>query len=232
MVLSKQNVQKSILVLGATGRTGLECIRELSNHESNPLIHAFCRDASKLTTYDKALCASVIQGNAKCKRDIEMALTKSKADVVIVSLGNGDSVAKSDIRTVSAELLANAMRKAEFRHVRALIISSVGAGSSRIIVGFGIGKVISYHLKHVLSDHTGQELAFSTHPELRVRACIVRATALTDNKATGKLVTFEDREKSPSIETDRVDLADWVTKEIFRNSPLGGKVVNVTGVKI
>ena len=105
-----ENVTRNILVLGATGRSGLAIIHELSNDSSKPQIHAFCRNPEKLNDNDKSLCTSIIKGNAKSAADIERALEETKADVVIVSLGNGDNVSKSDIRTVSAEALVNVMK--------------------------------------------------------------------------------------------------------------------------
>jgi hypothetical protein len=66
---------------------------------------------------------------------------------------------------------------------------------------------------------------------LRNRTTVVRATSLTDDEAAGKLVCFQDREKSPTIKTDRADLAIWVVGEVCdRAKPVGGCVVNVTGV--
>lgn len=219
---------KSVLVLGATGRTGLECLRELSNHPSKPDIHAFCRDAFKFNENDRKLCASIVKGDARNPRDIENALRETSADVVVVSVGNGDSVKKSDIRSVSAQVLATAMNKPEFGHVKALVVSSAGAGTSKIIVGMGIGKLLSYHLRHVLRDHDGQEMAFSS-PDLKKRTIIVRATGLTDNRPKGKIVSYGDKQKAPGIETDRVDLACWVADEICHAKWDGGKVINVTG---
>ncbi|CAB9505561.1 Biliverdin reductase B (Flavin reductase (NADPH)) [Seminavis robusta] len=222
--------QKSVLVIGASGRTGSECIRAFAKHQNKPEVHAFCRSPSKLAESDKNLCTSVVQGNAKDEADIEKALRQTKADVVVVSVGGGDSVAKSDIRTVSANAVSNAMKKKEFQHVQAMVVSSIGAGSSSIIVGMGIGMMISFHLRHVLKDHDGQELAFSV-PEVKSRTCVVRPTSLVDSKATGKLVYFNDKEKGPSIETDRADLANWVTNQICGTESFVGKTVNITGVK-
>lgn len=218
----------SILVLGATGRTGLACIRKLCRSGKTPQVYAFCRKASKLPRHEKALCAAVIEGDARSPSDIEWALTQSKADVVIVAIGNGDSVAKTDIRTVSALSLSSVMKKDKFNHVQAVVISSSGAGSSKIIVGFGVGTIISFHLRHVLKDHTRQELAFG---DIESRTFIVRATALSDQKATGKLAIFGDKDRAPSIETDRGDLAAWITQEIFAKKKIGGRIINVTGVK-
>jgi hypothetical protein len=224
--------QQSVLILGASGKTGVECIRDITAKSNAIQVHAFCRDPSKLSDNDKDLCTSIVKGNARNEADLEQALLKTRANIVIVSVGNGESVTKNDIRTASAEALAAVMKKPEFEHVHVIIVSSTGASSSRIIVGLGIGKLISYHLRHVLADHTGQESAFVSSPDLKKRTYIVRATALTDGAATGKLVTFGDKEKSPSIKTDRADLSAWITKEISSGGYKGGKVINVTGVKM
>jgi hypothetical protein len=124
--------------------------------------------------------------------------------------------------------MVEVLKKPQFEHVHTVVVSSVGAGNSRIIVGGGLGKLISFHLRHVLADHTGQENAFHS---LRNRTTIVRATSLTNNEATGKLVYFQDREKSPTIKTDRADLAIWIVGEVCdRAKHVGSRVVNVTGV--
>jgi putative NADH-flavin reductase len=220
--------QQSVLVIGATGRTGLECIRNFASHETNPAVHAFCRDTGKLDDKDKALCTSVIQGDARSPTDLKHALTESRADFVVLSIGNGDSIKKSDIRTASAQALAQVLKMPQFKRVRIVVVSSTGAGNSRIIVGGGLGKLISFHLRHVLRDHTGQEESFYS---LRNRTTVVRATSLTDNEATGKLMCFKDRDKSPTIKTDRADLAMWIVDEVCIRAQLGSRVVNVTGVK-
>ena len=222
----------SILVLGATGRTGLETLRALHQQPNKPTLHAFCRSPDKLSAQDKALCTTIQQGNARNATDLENALRQSQANYVVVSIGNGDSVAKSDIRTANAQALASVLQRREFRHVRVMIVSSTGAGNSDIIVGFGIGAMISFHLRHVLKDHTGQEQAFQ-QAHLMDRTEIVRATALVDGKSTGQpLVTFADKAKSPSIETDRTDLAQWIAQAICgKQQDFGNLIVNVTGSK-
>jgi hypothetical protein len=136
----------------------------------------------------------------------------------------------NDIRTVNAQATAGILQKREYLHVRALVTSSTGAGCSRIVIGLGLGAIFSHHLRHVLADHSGQEAAFLA--EMKSRTTTVRATSLTTGKPTGKLVTFADTIKSPSIKTDRADLAAWVVIEICGAATLPkGGVVNVTGVK-
>ena len=230
IMVSYSNNNKSILIIGATGETGLEITRQLVEHHSKPAIHALARDPSKLQS-QKFKLAGIVQGNARDASDIEHALEVSQADWVIVCVGNGDNVGKNDIRTANAKATVSVLQKPAFQHVRAMVVSSTGAGSSKIIVGLGIGALISHHLRHILADHTSQESAFAAIPN---RTTIVRATALTSDQATGKVVTFGDTVKSPSIKTDRADLVAWMVNEICDGGtptmPKGG-IVNVTSVK-
>jgi NAD(P)H-binding len=220
----------SILIIGATGRTSLECLRQLAANDAKPTLHAFCRDKSKLSSADKDLCTSIIEGNARNNHDLEQALESSGATDVIVSIGTGDSVKQCDIRAASAQALVQVLKRPQFKQVRVVVVSSTGAGNSRIIIGMGLGKLISYHLRHVLHDHTEQEAAFFS---IRNRTTVVRATALTDEHPTGKLVEFGDTDKSPSIKTDREDLAAWIVRELCGETSHCklGRSVNVTGTK-
>jgi putative NADH-flavin reductase len=223
------NHQQSVLIIGATGRTGLECIRQFASHQTKPAVHAFCRDAEKLNDQDKALCTSIIQGDARSPKDLKRALAETNADIVVLSIGNGDSVKKTYIRTASAHAMVQVLKMPQYKHVHIVVVSSTGAGKSRIIVGGGLGQLISYRLRYILADHTSQEHAFAY--SLRNRTTVVRATSLTNNKATGKLAYFEDGERSPTIKTDRADLASWIVEEVCGGTkPVGGRVVNVTGI--
>ena len=214
----------SVLLIGATGGTGREIMKQLYNHPYSPRVHAFCRDPAKLAgcnTYH-----TIVKGDARDTKDLARALQETKADVVIVSVGNGHSVAKSDIRTANAVALAQALKKPQFKAVRVIVVSSQGAGTSEMKIGMGIGKLMSYHLRHVLSDHTGQEQAFSS---VKDRTFIVRPTGLTDDKPAAKIVEFGDKVKCPSIQTDRSDVAGYVVGKMYSDDLSG--VVNITGMK-
>lgn len=221
--------RQSILLIGATCRSGQEILTQLIAHPTRPQVHVFCRNPTKLAPECTKMCASVYQGDARNATHVKRALASSDADICIISIGNGDSVAKSDIRTVNAQAVASAMKTSGMEHIRAVVLSSPGAGTSTIKVGMGFGKLIEHHLRHVLRDHTGQESAFLDNG-LADRTVIVRATALTDGKASGKIHEFGDREKSPTIHIDRGDVAMYVVKEACNGVP-AGKVVNITGKK-
>jgi len=161
----------------------------------------------------------------------------TNADSVVVAIGNGDSVAKTDVRTATAQVLVAALEQPEFQHVRVIVVSSIGASNSKIVVGMGIGSLLSFHLRHVLKDHDGQEAAFTQSPTVRGRTIIVRPTGLTDNEATGHVVPFGDTVKSPTIKTDRKDLAAFVADTLYNGGPAVASagtnhvVVNLTSVK-
>jgi hypothetical protein len=218
----------SVLITGVTGGTGLASLRQLANHPTKPEVHAFCRDpSSRLAEADRALCTSIFQGDAREDKDIERCLDQTAANVVILSTRTGESAAKSDIRTATGESLAQIMKKPNYQHVKALIVSGMGASDSRINVSFGKGMLYEFYLRHVIADHSGQEAAFH-HALLRDRTLILRPTLLTDKKTTGsKLITFGDRERVPTMEIDRVDVAWWIAGEIT-SGLLGGRNINLT----
>ena len=220
---------KSVLIIGATGALGLQCLRHLAQEPTVTNVHVFCRTPAKLSDADKKLCASIITGNARNPDDVEKALIKSKADYVVLATGNGMDLSKSDTRQKTAEALVEVMSKPAFDHIKAVVASSHGASDTKIIVGMGIGAMIAYHLRHVMADHTLQEAAFAN---IMDRTLIVRPTSLTDDKGGKELVEFDGHKKSPSISADRSDVAAWITKEIAKDSALfEGRKVCLTNAK-
>ena len=220
---------KSVLIIGATGALGLQFLRHLAEEPAIHSIHALCRNPSKLSSSDRALCDSVVTGNARDPKDVEKALVQSKANYVILATGNGADVGKSDTREKTGQALACVLHKVEFQNVKAIVVSSHGAADTKIKVGFGIGMLIAYHLRYVLADHTLQEKAFEG---LEDRTLIVRPTALSDDKGGKKVVAFDGAKKGPSINIDRSDVAVWVTKEISKDeSTFQGRKISLTSAK-
>ena len=223
--MSQQN--KSVLIIGATGALGLQCLRHFSEDPTITKLHVFCRTPSKLSHADKTLCDSVITGDARNSKDVESALVQSDADYVVLATGNGMDLGKSDTREKTGQALAKAMSQPALQHVKAVVVSSHGAADTKIKVGLGIGMMISHHLRHVLHDHTLQEQAFEGSL-LSERTLIVRPTALSDDKGGKKLVEFDGNKKGPSINADRSDVAAWITAEIAKSAFQGRKVCLTT----
>ena len=227
---------QSVLVIGATGRTGGQVIDQLSQVKDGPDIYAFCRNPDKMDSDLKEKCDGILQGNALDSVDLERAIIDSQADMVVISVGNGDNLKKTTTRTDNAKALVAVLSKPQFQNVQVFVVSSDGAGPTSIKVGFGIGKMIEFHLRHILKDHTDQENIFlsKNRPSVRDRVRVVRPTALVDGKTNGQIVTFADTEKSPTIETDRAFLAKWIVSEIMAHPAgmkFGGRTFNVTCVK-
>jgi len=231
---NNSNTKKSVLIIGATGALGLQLLRHLAEESNVEDVHVMARDPTKLASADLALTASVQKGDAREVEDIEQALHNTEANYVILSTGNGLDTSKSDTRESTGRALANALLKPEFSHVQCIVMSSHGAAETKIIVGLGIGKLVEYHLRHVLKDHTKQESQFDANPSLQKRTLIVRPTSLTDNKPAKSLdsvVEFDGAKKSPTINVDRSDIAAWVAREIATKPTIAGRKVCLTNAK-
>lgn len=219
---------QSILVIGATGRLGKEIVTHLQSHNSKPRVHAFCRTRPSDDWAQE--CASIQIGDARKTVDLARALEKTKASVVIVAVGGGDSVKKTDIRSASAETLVRAidMTPNLSPNFRVVVVSSIGAGPSKIKIGMGIGKLLSYHLRHILADHSEQESVFVNDGRLVDRTWIVRPTGLVDKEGSGKVVEFGDTDKCPSSQIARSDVASYIVNRVCDESrgPVSG-IVNI-----
>ena len=230
----QQQYINSILVIGASGRTGIQIMKHLASHPNRPRVHAFCRSPTKLAEAKKdRIFHSIIKGDATDPQDLERAIQSTHAQCVVVAVGNGDNLGKTDIRTTSALALAQVLQKPQFEHIKTLVVSSNGTAPSKIRIGMGMGKLIQYHLRHVLKDHQGQEAAFVP---ILGRTLIVRPTALTDGKHNPELVEFGDVERAPTIHIDRSDVAHYVAKQILGHTSegdpfSGGRVINLTAAK-
>jgi nucleoside-diphosphate-sugar epimerase len=140
--MTYSNRPKFILVIGATGGIGPQCLRRLADHQSTPKIHAFCRSPSKRSIKDKAICTSIIQGDVRKFQHVNRAIAEARADYVVLITGAGQDLSKTDIRQVSGEVLAKVMKHPFYQHVKAVVVSSNGAGGSNIAFGLGIGKLV------------------------------------------------------------------------------------------
>jgi len=231
--LKKPSIRKtqrlSILIIGAAGRTGYTCLERFARHESKPKIHAFCKTINSLPKRGIDLCQHVVLGDATKSSDIECALRETKANIVVVCIGNGNNTSKTDIRTESARALVSVMNKDEYKHVRALVLSRLGVGSSPKVKGtIGLRKLTSHRLKHVLNDHCGQEDAFWA---IAKRVTVVRPAMLRDNKRiTGTVQELRIQDGNPRmVEISRADLASWIVEEVCCGIPIGGRIANITG---
>lgn len=225
----------SLLIVAAAGRTGVELIRASASSPHTPSVHAFLRTPSKLSPSDTALCTSIVKGDACLASDVSRALSTTGADVVILVIGVPNSAAPTDLRESSARALLETLREdaRRFEHVRVVVVSSVGAGGSKMDYGWGVGSFMSWVIRNVLRDHDNREKMFeewmkTDEERNRERVWIVRPTMLTAGKPKGGVVVYGDG-RAPSWWCDRKDLGEWIVKEVCEAGKGFGTAVNVTG---
>lgn len=223
----------SVLLIGATGRLGHRVIQHAASSSTTSIpVHAFCRTPSKLPSEDASLCASIVRGDARLSDDLRRALTSTNASVVLMIIGDGDSTARTDLREASARALMDVIAPGtNLDHIKVVVLSSTGAGGTKMDIGFGAGKILELYLRHVMKDHDNQEAQFKSRIGDQSRLLIVRPTALTDQKPTGHTTVFKKDTKAPSIRIDREDLAKWIVAQIGKGSKGFGREVSITGAK-
>mmetsp|Transcript_7462 Transcript_7462/g.18877 ORF Transcript_7462/g.18877 Transcript_7462/m.18877 type:complete len:306 (+) Transcript_7462:1356-2273(+) len=221
---------QSVLIIGATGKTGVETIRQLAKAEHPPMIYGMTRDLSTTPQETMDLYMkhgeALLEGDPTSAADIYRALQMSNADTIIVIVGTGRRL-KTSIRTASAEALAQVLQHPPFRNTRVVVVSW---RSKKQALHLGlVDKLLERSLRSVLEDHVGQERIFTTDKTLRERTTIVRPTSLTSKTGT-ELKRVSPQDPVTTSKTSRQDLAEFVAKEALQASFMGS-VINVTSVK-
>ncbi len=163
---------RRIMVLGATGKTGTQIIRQAL--ESGHDVAALVRDPARLAINDPKL--KVVTGDVLDAASVERGLAGGY-DAVISALG----VFHREPRTELSRGTANVIRAMQQHGIRRLVvISSLGAGDSK-----GQGSLLarilqSFLLKHVLADKDRQEEAIKASG---LDWTILRPPQLTDEPA-------------------------------------------------
>jgi len=238
----------SVLVIGAASNTGTALIRHLS-HEDTVEVHAL----DTRTPSNEQLCASVEIGNARNTMEVREAVESTNAQWIVLCFD--DDKYRDNIRRTTAQAVGQVMR--QYSHLRAIVLSRVGAGNSRVRMGMGLGLVWHLHRRFAMWDNTLQEKEFARQPSVQSQTIVVRTTAVVDRKRRRKsiedctssvsssgscdrsfssacsnvsLVSFGDREKVPSIQTYRDDLVEWISDSIIHQSHLGS-IINLSSVR-
>lgn len=230
--------QSSILLLGASSRTGLECIHQLSQHPSKPLIHAFCEeDTPDITGNDASACHSIIEGSIRHAIDIEEALKYTSANWVVICANSNDDynlIRPKDHSTVAAKNVVHVLEQERFQAVRVLVVSRIEAATEEANIRVSLrDKFRLMKGRQLLHDLAGQE---KNMRPIWDRTTVVRTTRLTDSVTNSgrRLVEFTDREVVlPCHTTERADLASCIVDEICaRPIPIGNRVLNVTSARV
>jgi hypothetical protein len=218
----------SILLIGDAGRDSLAIMKKLMSHPTSPEIHLLIAESSELSQEHRMLCASVYKGDARRATEVLEALQFTEANIVILSTDDQDMV--DQYRDRRSWAVVSSMKMPGMEHVRAVVLSSNEFGrleSSLTNVRMSISRLIKRRRNLKVKEHHIHELAF-VQCRLQHRTVIVRATSLTDDEASGEILEFEGKERSPSFSIARDDVAHYITREVCEGD-LRGKIVNITG---
>lgn len=223
--------QSNILLFGATGRTGVQILRAKARHSESADIslHAFVRDESKLSKADRATCTSIQNGDACNVDDVSHAIEETNCNTIIVAIGSVHmSKQANDVREKSAHAITDAIADRQ-GEIRVMLLSAVGAGDSTIKMGFGIGALIYFYLRHAMADQTKQEGVFKkAYAEGNQKnLLILRPPELIDEKACGRVVTME-HDNMKNFKIDRQDLAEWMLDACLDGSDFGKELCVTT----
>ncbi|MCW5716758.1 MAG: NAD(P)H-binding protein [Bauldia sp.] len=190
-----------IVVLGASGQTGAQVVAQglARGYE----VTAFVRDPSKAAS-KLPKGALVVQGDGLSASQVAIAVAGH--DAVVVAVGDRRTLVSGPIiRNVIAGMKAANMR-------RVILLSAYGAGDS----GHGFqGFMFRTALRKLNADKMAAEQALT---DSGLDWTAVRAVALSNKPATGRVRTALDGKVSGFRPISRADLATFMLDEIDRRA--------------
>lgn len=204
-----------VLVLGATGGTGREIVREAGakGHSVVALVRSKARA-------DGLAGAELVEGDARDEASLARALEGCSG--VISALGTPMSPFREvTLLSTATRALVDAMKRRKVR--RLVCITGMGAGDSRGHGGFVFDRVIfPLFLRKVYADKDRQEeIVRSSGAEW----VLVRPTVLNDEPARGSARALTDLSGQRGGTIARADVAKFVVDQLtddqwLRRAPL------------
>ena len=204
----------NILVIGATGATGSEIVKQLV--EQGHTVTAFARTPSKVTTYGGKV--RVVQGEAHDQASLEKAVAGQ--DAVLSALGPR-SLKKDDLQEAFARNLVSSMQMAGVS--RLVELSAIGAGDSVKQASFPVIVIRKTVLKNMFDDkERGEKYILDS----QLNYTLVRPGRLVNKPAKGG-VKASLSGKDVSMSVHRADVAQFMIAQLedstwARQAPLSG----------
>jgi putative NADH-flavin reductase len=204
-----------LVVLGATGGTGLEIVRQAI--ERGHSVTAFVRSAERLKSHQDRI--TVKQGDLLNSADLEQVIRDH--DAVLSGFGPRVPISKADADLLQkfAIALTSAMLHAGVRRV---VVESVAFLFRDSIVppAYLLGRLF---FPGVVADSSAMEQVFR---ESELDWTFVRPPQLTDKPYTGKYRVREGHLPPFGFTISRADVADFLIKAVENPSSIG-KIVGV-----
>lgn len=200
-------VGKRILVIGASGGIGLECVREALRRGYQ--VRAFSRAAQRIAITDTRL--EMVNGDATSAGDVRAAMVGN--DVVILALGIpvGPQMVLGPVHLFSdaTRVVVDAMREVGIR--RLICVTGYGAGDSRSSIGCLQRIVFEAVLGRTYADKGIQEQIIK---ESELDWVIVRPGILTNSPMTGRYKVLRDPSAWRNGLIARSDVADFMVSQV------------------
>jgi putative NADH-flavin reductase len=215
-ILSETRSSLKLVVLGATGGTGLEIIRKALEH--GHLVTALVRSPERLKPFQDRI--TVKQGDLLNSVDLERVIQGH--DAVVSGFGPRIPVSKADANLLHqfAIVLTRAMLRAEVKRV---VVESVAFLFKDAIFppAYLLGKIL---FPGIVADSAAMEDVFQ-HGGLDWT--IVRPPQLTDRPYTGNYRVREGHLPHFGFKISRADVADFMIKAA-ENPSLIRKIVGIS----
>lgn len=206
----------NLLVLGATGGTGMELVRQSIDHGHR--VTAFVRSPERLKSLQDRI--TIRQGDLLNSSDLERVITGH--DAVVSGFGPRWPVPKADTHLLQqfGMALTTAMPKAG---VRRLVVESVAFLFKNSIVppAYLLGRLL---FPGVVDDAAAMEGILE---ESNLDWTIVRPPELTAKPYTGKYRAREGRLPAFGFKISRADVADFMLKTLKAQASIR-KIVGVS----
>jgi putative NADH-flavin reductase len=205
-----------LVVLGATGGTGLEIVKKATEH--NHSVTAFVRSPQRLKLFQDRI--SIVRGDLL--NSVELAQVIQGHDAVVSGFGPRIPVSKADANLLHqfAIALTRAMLRAEVRHV---VVESVAFLFKDAIFppAYLLGKSL---FPGIVADSAAMEDVFQ---QSGLDWTIVRPPQLTDGPYTGNYRVREGHLPRFGFKITRADVADFMIKAAG-NPSLIRKIVGIS----
>ena len=203
-----------IAVFGATGKTGLEVVKQ--SLEKGHHVTAFVRDPSRIPLQHDRLV--MVTGDVFNPESVALAVQGQEA--VICVLGSSD-LKTTTVRAEGTVNIINAMKAQNIQ--RFLVITAMGTGDSWNTLSLVHKFFYATLLKSSREDHEAQEKFVM---DSGLDWTIIRPSGLTEESRTGKYEVGENILAKTS-RISRADVADLILKELEQNDFVS-KAITIT----
>jgi len=204
-----------LIVLGATGGTGLEVVRQAIEHEHQ--VTAFVRSPERLKPFRDRI--TIQRGNLLNRGELEGVIRNH--DAVLSAFGPRAPLAKADEHVLEqfAIALSGAMSDAGVRRV---VVESVAFlfRDSILPPAYLLGRLF---FSRTVADASAMERVFA---QSQLEWTLVRPPELTDKPYTGKYRVREEHLPVLGLKISRADVADFMIKAVESGSAIR-KVVGI-----